>query len=107
MLDATSQLGYDPADGNPVIEIDASGMGSGTSILNLRTNDSTIKGFAVHGSPDEGIEMDGSTGFGDNNTIQGNWIGLDATGAVRGNAQIGILMAVDADGRHFAHGRAD
>ena len=35
----------------------------------LRTNDSTVRGFTVINFPDEGIEIDGTTGFGDSNFI--------------------------------------
>ena len=97
ILDATTQLGYDAGSGRPVIEIDGSSMGSGTAGLVLRTNESTIRGFSVHSSPDEGIEIDGSTGFGDNNTIQNNWVGIDAEGNVLGNTEHGIMMSSTAD----------
>jgi hypothetical protein len=41
--------------------------------------------------------MDGSTGFGDDNVIQNNWMGLDAEGNVLGNAQHGMMMSSNAD----------
>ena len=97
ILDATTQPGYDSGTGRPVIEIDMSGTASATAGLVLRTSDSTISGFAVHGSPDEGIEIDGSTGFGDNNTIENNWVGIDAEGNVSGNTEHGLMVIVHAD----------
>lgn len=98
ILDATTQLGYDSGTGRPVIEIDGSSAAGATAIFVLRTNDSTIKGFALHSSADEGLEIDGQTGFGDNNTIQSNWIGLDAEGNVEGNTEHGIAIAFAAAG---------
>ena len=97
ILDATTQPGYDSGTGRPVIEIDGSSMGSGTAGLVLRTDDSTIRGFSVHSTPDEGLEIDGSTGYGDNNTLQNNWVGIDAEGNALGNTQHGILVSDNAD----------
>ena len=93
VLDATTQTGY---AGDPVIELDGTGATGATGGLVIRSNDSTVRGFAVHSFVDEGLEIDGSTGFGDNNTVQNNWVGLDAAGTVQGNADHGILVSVDA-----------
>ena len=71
---------------------------AGINGIALRTNDSTVKGFVVHSFGDEGIEMDGSTGFGDNNTIQNNWVGIDAEQIIASNAEHNILIAADATG---------
>ena len=95
-LDATTQPGY---SGDPIIELD----GSGTSEDNInglyvRTNNSTVKGFIVHSFVDEGLEIDGSTGYGDNNVFENNWVGITSTGAAAGNGDEGILISVDADG---------
>ncbi len=98
ILDATTQPGYSAVTGRPVIEIDGSLAAGATAILDLRTNNSTIRGFALHSSADEALEIDGSTGFGDNNIIQGNWVGLDAEGIVRGNTEHGIAIAFAASG---------
>lgn len=98
ILDATTQLGYDSGTGRPVIEIDGSSAVGATAIFVLRTNDSTIKGFALHSSADEALEIDGQTGFGDNNTLHGNWVGLDAEGVAQGNTEHGIAIAFAAQG---------
>ena len=72
ILDATTQPGY---SGNPLIQLDGSTLvDPDINGLTLRTNDSTIKGFIVHSFTDEGLEIDGSTGFGDNNILQNNWV---------------------------------
>ena len=100
VLDATTQPGY---SGNPVIELDGSATpdAGGINGIALRTNDSTVRGFIVHSFGDEGIEVDGSTGFGDNNTIQNNWVGIDAEGNIASNYEHNVLIAVDASGNRI------
>ena len=98
IIDGTTQAGY---AGVPRIEVDASGAAGATAVLNLRASNSTIQGLSVYGSVDEGIEIDGSTGYGDNNTIIGNWVGVTADGTVVGNAGDGILISVDAVGNQI------
>ena len=95
ILDATTQPGY---SGTPLIQLDGSGTGAGIDGFRFLTDNSTIKGFIVHSFGDEGLESDGSTGFGDNNIIQNNWVGIDATGAPQPNADHGILITVAARG---------
>ena len=63
----------------------------------LRTNDSTVRGFTVINFPDEGIEINGTTGFGDGNVIYDNWVGITSAGAAAGNSDDGILITEDAD----------
>ncbi len=94
-IDASTQSGW---TGDPIIELDGSSATGATAGLAIRTNDSTIRGFIVHSFPDEGLEIDGSTGFGDNNTLTNNWVGFDAAGLVVGNTDDGILVSVDATG---------
>ena len=94
VLDATTQTGY---AGTPLITLDGSNATGATAGINLRANDSTIGGFIVQNFPDEGIEIDGSTGFGDNNVIENNWVGITAAGGSAGNADDGILVTVNAD----------
>jgi hypothetical protein len=100
ILDATTQPGY---SGTPLITLDGSATPSSSGIngITLRTNDSTVKGFIVINFADEGIEMDGSTGFGDNNTIQNNWVGIDKDGNPAGNAEHGIMISADASGNQI------
>ncbi len=100
ILDATTQPGY---SGTPLITLDGSATppSSGINGITLRTNDSTVKGFIVINFADEGIEMDGSTGFGDNNTIQNNWVGIDKDGNPAGNAEHGIMISADAFGNQI------
>jgi len=95
-LDATTQPGY---SGDPIIQLD--GSATNVELINgiyLRTSNSTVKGFIIHSFYDEGIESDGSTGYGDNNIIENNWVGISSTGSAAGNGDVGILITVNADG---------
>ncbi|MGI9350341.1 MAG: DUF4347 domain-containing protein, partial [Rhizobiaceae bacterium] len=99
-LDATTQPGYNVLTGRPVVELDGSATpgGSGINGIALRTDNSTVSGFAVHSFADEGMEIDGSTGFGDNNTFRNNWVGIDAEENFAPNAEHAVLVSVNADG---------
>ena len=94
-LDATTQPEY-LTEGRPVIALDGNGVAGSTGALVLRTDDSTIRGFVVHDFVDEGLEIDGSTGFGDNNTITDNWVGVDPAETPDGVGDTGILVTVGA-----------
>ncbi len=94
-VDATTQPGY---SGNPVIQLDGIGAIGSTAGLLLHTSNSTIAGFIVHSFPDDGLEIAGVSGYGDNNTLVGNWVGLDAAGTARGNNDVGILITSDSTG---------
>ena len=100
ILDATTQPGY---SGTPLITLDGSAVpaASGINGITIRADDSTVKGFIVINFPDEGIEIDGSTGFGDNNTIQNNWVGIDKDGNVAANTEHGIMISAGADGNQI------
>ena len=94
-LDATSQPGY---IGDPIIQLDGTLAIGATAGLVIEGSDSTIAGFIVHSFLDEGLEIDGIPGTGDNNTIQNNWVGVDASGVVQGTTDNGILITDDATG---------
>ena len=100
ILDATTQPGY---GGTPLITLDGSATPASAGIngINLRANNCTVKGFIVINFADEGIEIDGSTGFGDNNIIQNNWVGIDAAGNIAGNAEHGIMISDNANGNQI------
>lgn len=97
ILDATTQAGGSFT--TPLIELSKSGSYSGgdRAAIVVRANNSTVSGFIVGGFADEGIEVDGSTGFGDDNIIEHNWVGLTSAGAAAGNAGDGIMITEDAD----------
>ena len=94
-LDATTQPGY---AGVPIITLDGSNTpdNGGINGLRIQADDSVVKGFRVHSFGDEGIEIDGSTGKGDNNTLQNNYVGIDENGNVAGNAEHGIMLSESA-----------
>ena len=98
ILDATTQPGY---SGTPLITLDGSATGATVNGIYLRADNSIVKGFIVHSFGDEGIEMDGTSGKGNNNTIQNNWVGIDATGAAKPNGGDGILITVGASGNQI------
>ena len=119
-IDGTSQSGY---SGSPLIELNGSDAPSGTTGLTLATgsNGSTILGLYVTGFSNDGIDIIGSydtiggaptggnvlsgngndgisiddiSGYSsDDETVQGNIIGLDVTGtAALGNGANGIEL---------------
>ena len=92
-LDATTQPGF---AGDPVIQLDGSAVGSSSAGIMIHSDDSEVRGFIVHSFVDEGIEIDGLLGGGDRNTVAGNWVGIDSTGAAAPNGDNGILVARDA-----------
>jgi len=94
-LDATTQPDH-VAD--PIIELDGQFATGATAGLSLRTDDSEIRGFIVHSFDDDGLEIDGQTGFGDGNVIAGNWVGVDAAGDPKPNLDAGIVLALGANG---------
>ncbi|MGH9366468.1 MAG: hypothetical protein ACRD3M_02180, partial [Thermoanaerobaculia bacterium] len=76
LLDATTQQGY---AGSPLIRIDWT-VPAGGNGLSITSGGSTVKGFSItHFSNAVFLTTNG------NNTIQGNWLGLDLSGAAAGN----------------------
>ena len=90
IIDGTTQPGY---SGTPLITIDGSGItGDG---LTLDNSGSTIQGLVISGFTGNGIVLAGSGGH----TIQGNWIGLDASGtSALANTADGIAINAGSDG---------
>ncbi len=85
IIDGTSEPDF---AGTPVIELSGNGA-AGVKGLELiaGSSGSTIKGLIVNRFGGTGIEIQNSN----NHVIQGNWIGLDATGnAAAGNGNKGI-----------------
>lgn len=80
VIDGTTQPGY---AGLPLIELDGTLLGSNGSGIVIKAGGSTVRGLALGGFGNLGIWLSSS----DNNLIQGNHIGLDATGtAARPNS---------------------
>ncbi|NIL98260.1 MAG: DUF4347 domain-containing protein, partial [Planctomycetales bacterium] len=86
-LDATTQPGY---AGDPLIQLDGSATTGGANGLAIEdsTNSNTIKGFIIHSFADAGIEV-----LSNNNIIQNNWVGIDASANAAPNGSYGILVA--------------
>ncbi len=82
---------------NQLITLDGTNAVNSTGGIVLRNNTSIVRGFNVINLVDEGIEIDGFTGFGDNHLIENNWAGVTAGGAAAGNVDDGILITEDAD----------
>ena len=100
ILDATTQ-----ASGSfttPLIYLTKSGAyaGDDTGAIVITASNTTVSGFIIGGFADEGIEISGidNVSDGDNNIIENNWIGFDASGAANANGDDGILVTSDADG---------
>jgi photosystem II stability/assembly factor-like uncharacterized protein len=76
LIDATTQPGY---AGSPLIEVNGTQTGPNGVAFQITAGNSTIRGLAIGGfSNNPGIQISGNGG----NTIQGNYIGVDATGTV-------------------------
>ncbi|MCP3981212.1 MAG: DUF11 domain-containing protein [bacterium] len=73
VLDATTQPGW--VD-RPIVELDGTGVAAGVSGLQVSAGASTIRGFVINDFTFSGIRLDTAGG----NTVQANWLGLDATG---------------------------
>ncbi|MDH4170997.1 MAG: PKD domain-containing protein, partial [Acidimicrobiia bacterium] len=99
ILDAATQPGW---SGDPIVELDGTAAAGATAGLNLVTSDSFIRGFILHSFADEGLEIDGSTGAGDRNTMLDNWVGFDASLAAKPNLDNGILVTDNASANLLA-----
>jgi Domain of unknown function (DUF4347)/Cadherin domain/Right handed beta helix region/Laminin G domain len=85
-IDGWSQGGF---AGTPLIELNGNYAASGVDGLTLGagSSGSTVRGLIINRFTGNGIEIDGS-GY---HTLQGNWIGLDDTGAAAAaNVENGI-----------------
>ena len=89
LLDAATQPGY---TGMPVIVIDGAVM-TGENTLTIEGGDSLVRGFAFHNNGDDAIEVE----FGDNNTFQGNFFGLDVDGTTVVGAEFGINLKTEGN----------
>ena len=86
VIDATTQPGY---AGTPLIELDGSGAGFNASGLTITGGGTTIRGFAIGSFKGPGIAVNG----GENNVIQGNYIGINATGTTKKPNDNGVSLS--------------
>jgi photosystem II stability/assembly factor-like uncharacterized protein len=86
IVDATTQPGY---AGSPLIELNGLQAGSSAFGFQVTAGGSTIRGFAIGGfTSNIGIWLSGNGG----NIIQGNYVGIDATGTVARRNNGGIQI---------------
>jgi parallel beta-helix repeat protein len=86
IIDGTTQPGFSDS---PIIVINGGNITASASGLTITAGDSTVKGLAI-GNFNNGAAINLLTNGG--NTIQGNYIGLDASGTVRRRNQFGISV---------------
>ena len=89
IIDATTQPGY---AGSPLIELSGALVSDGSGIT-IRASGSTVRGLSIGGFNDWGIALRDC----DNNIIQANYIGIDATGTLARKNFGGILVANSAN----------
>ena len=90
-IDATTQTGY---IGAPLITIDGTNATNANG-FEVNTSGTTIRGFAIGGfTSGSGILLDGVAG---NNTIAGNYIGIDAGGGTANPNVNGITVQTSSN----------
>lgn len=75
-LDATTQSGFDTVTRQPVIRLDGSSATAGEDGLLIQTSGATVRGFVINRFRGDAIDI----AQGSNNTIEGNYLGLHASG---------------------------
>jgi titin len=91
MIDGTTQPGF---TGTPVIELNGANAGANASGLRLVASNSLVRGLAINRFAAGGVRIEGLG----SNTVQGNYIGLDVTGAtIRPNALEGVFVSYSAN----------
>jgi hypothetical protein len=86
LLDGWSQPGF---AGAPLIELDGSLAGQGTSGLVITAGNTTVQGLVINRFSHWGVELRGVS----NGVVQGNYVGTDATGTLaRGNGWAGVFL---------------
>src|SRR5262249_6670824 len=86
-IDATTQPGWVSA---PIIELDGTNAGAGTTGLTITASNTTVRGFVINRFKAQGIDLtSGATG----DLIQDNYIGTDTLGSTDlGNTGQGIRI---------------
>jgi parallel beta-helix repeat protein len=87
VIDATTQPGF---AGAPLVELNGASAGSGASGFVISSGSSTVRGFVINRfSSGTGIALRTNG----NNLIQGNYIGIDATGTLKRANSNGITIS--------------
>jgi CSLREA domain-containing protein len=90
--DSTTIDGDTTDDGVPDIEVRYSTGTVNTGLIRIWSSNNQIEGLAVTNSPGMGIYIYGDGHLAENNLLKNNWIGIDLTGAVRGNGTYGVRI---------------
>lgn len=88
IIDATTQSGF---AGTPIVEVN--GAAAASNGLVVKAGGSTIKGLVINRFSGFGIWLF----FCDNNTIQGNYIGVDPTGTLGRSNSNGIFFSASSN----------
>ena len=88
-IDASTQPGY---AGTPLIELNGENAGFDSGLV-ITAGNSTVRGLAIGRFFSSGIVLRSCN----NNTIQGNYIGIDATGTQQRQNNIGILLSISSN----------
>ena len=91
IIDGTSEPGY---AGSPIIAIDGGAAGSGVNGLTIDAGGSTVEGLDIVDFGEAGVVINGVS----NVTVQGNFIGVDASGNAALANGTGIEIENGADG---------
>lgn len=84
VVDAQTQPGW---SADPVLEIAGGSLGAGQSCWQVDAGTATLRGLIVNRCPADGVRLGGGSAHG----LQGNWIGLSASGGSgQGNGGAGI-----------------
>lgn len=85
-IDATTQPGY---SSSPLIELDGLAAGGDAFSIRATASGTTIRGFVIGGFSGEGVEI-----LSDNNVVELNYIGTDASGM----SAVGNHRGIEIDG---------
>ena len=85
VINAATQPGY---SGTPLIELNGSNAGFASGLV-ISAGNSTVRGLAIGSFQSSGIVLRSCN----NNLIQGNYIGIDATGTERRQINTGLLLS--------------
>ncbi|MEY2465954.1 MAG: hypothetical protein QOD03_475 [Verrucomicrobiota bacterium] len=86
IIDATTQTGY---SNHPIVGLNGSNANGGAPGLHIICGNSTVTGLAIFGFKGDGILIETNG----NNTLSGNYIGVNTIGATAGNKGNGVTIA--------------
>ncbi len=84
LIDGRTQAGY---AGAPLVVVNGSGINSNGIDLGSGSSGSTVRGLVINGFSGAGVHIASA-----NNFVQGNWIGLNASGTAAAANGTGVLL---------------